>query len=554
MTAKGDCSFTVSASPHMSYNDAVRFLNQTTFGAQPSDISLLSKVGPVAWIESQLNLPPSYLMPRVKQYINAQPQSQFVFASTSFAFWKNAIESHDQLRQRMAFALSQIFVVSNGVGDELTEHPEAVASFEDLLIKHAFGNFRTLLEEVTYSPAMGYYLTYLGNVKADPERGNQPDENYARELLQLFTIGVEQLNPDGSPILDTNGQPIETYSNSDVRGLARVFTGLNVDESNTNDKPGEAFSVPMTVADEELHSSKEKRFLGTVIPKNTPSKRSITLALDAIFAHPNVGPFISKQLIQRLVTSNPSPAYIARVSSAFDSGSYELAPGKVIGQGIRGDLSATLMAVLFEAKNHSSVGGRPHSKVREPILRFTHWARAFNVTNIDAEYLFKLWDTSSASSLAQHPYRSPSVFNFYRPGYKAPGTISAQQNLVAPEMQIVNATSISGYVNFMTYFVFNQQKNINVYELEQTYIDYGMPIKAHHAVDRFSTQYTPQMALAAQPSDLVEHLNSLLTGGIMAPATKTHIVEKITQVTSLETRVKLAILLVMISPDYLVQR
>ncbi|WP_261922576.1 DUF1800 family protein [Shewanella sp. NFH-SH190041] len=538
--------------PQLSYNNAVKFLNRATFGASPAQITQVQQQGREAWFTEQIAQPASLLLPQVEKDTRNQEPGQFTMASSSFAFWHNAISAEDQLRQRMAFALSEILVVSNATNDELADYPQAIASYQDILINHAFGNYRQLLQQVTYSPTMGFYLTYLGNLKGDDETGRKPDENYARELLQLFTLGVTLLNMDGSARLNAEGQPQETYGSSDIEGLARVFTGLNLDETKLEESPVAAFTSPMASFPED-HSNKEKRFLGAVIPENTQVDDSITQALDIIFAHPNLAPFISKQLIQRLVTSNPSPDYINTVAQAFNNGSYQLPSGQQVGTGQRGDLSATLAAILFDTES-TNLAASTGGKLREPIIRFTHWARAFNATNIEPEYLFKLWNTSLATALAQHPYRSPSVFNFFRPGYKAPGSESAAQGLVAPELQITNATSIPGYINFMTYFVFNQQRLIDVPAMSETFEEIGVPLQAELAPSRFTTSYNTELALANTPSALVSHLNNLLTGGAVSAEKQAEIVELLTDTESEAVRVPLAIVLIMTSVDYLIQR
>ena len=236
----------------------------------------------------------------------------------SHSFWTNAITGDDQLRQRTAYALSQILVVSHDENSsQLFDYPNMVAYYQDRLVENAFGDFRTLLEEVTYSPAMGLYLTYWQNEKGNPETGRVPDENYAREIMQLFTIGLLELNDDGTPKTDAAGDTIETYTNSDITGLAKVFTGLSLEANNfyagLNSGDPSAHYSPMKMFDNK-HSPLEKKFLGTTIPANTDGATSIDTALDTLFNHPNVGPFIGRQLIQRFTVSDPSPAYVQRVA------------------------------------------------------------------------------------------------------------------------------------------------------------------------------------------------------------------------------------------------
>lgn len=247
--------------PQLSYNNAVKFLNRATFGASPAQITQVQQQGREAWFTEQIAQPASLLLPQVEKDTRNQEPGQFTMASSSFAFWHNAISAEDQLRQRMAFALSEILVVSNATNDELADYPQAIASYQDILINHAFGNYRQLLQQVTYSPTMGFYLTYLGNLKGDDETGRKPDENYARELLQLFTLGVTLLNMDGSARLNAEGQPQETYGSSDIEGLARVFTGLNLDETKLEESPVAAFTSPWP-ASQRIIPTKKNVFLG----------------------------------------------------------------------------------------------------------------------------------------------------------------------------------------------------------------------------------------------------------------------------------------------------
>ncbi|MGB0849554.1 MAG: DUF1800 domain-containing protein, partial [Thiolinea sp.] len=384
-----------------------RFLTQATFGPTPTQLDTLTGVSASAWYRAELEKPATLVEPFLKDWENrlqvvaiyggtftppdgadngaeeddgdaAFDQFREYFNHLNQAgFWKNALRADDQLRQRVAFALSQILVVSDAAGEALNDFPGAMAYYQDVLNRNALGNYRQLLEEVTYAPAMGYWLTYMGNQKGDPATGRIPDENYAREILQLFSIGLVQLNPDGSVQTGANGQPLETYNNDDIAGLARVFTGLDLDldggysleavDLETYGQTADLWLRPMRRFPER-HSTLEKRFLGSVIPANTDAATSISMALDTIFAHPNVGPFIGRQLIQRLVTSAPEPAYIARVSSAFDSGSYSLPDGGVVGSGMRGDLAATVAAVLFdaEARTEPAMQGTQFGKLREP--------------------------------------------------------------------------------------------------------------------------------------------------------------------------------------------
>lgn len=556
-----------------------RFLTQATFGPRPEEVSALIGTSASDWFLAELEKPASLHTPQLEAYrrMIADPDADFpvlAVQSSTFSFWHNAIEGDDQLRQRMAFALSQILVVSNFGGELLTDIPEPVVGYQDVLVEGAFGNYRDLLEAVTYSPAMGYYLTYMGNQKADPATGRMPDENYAREILQLFTVGVVQLGTDGEPVLE-NGQPIELYDNMDVTGLARVFTGLDLDGLDRQRFPSvvdavdewdgleEALLRPMMIND-RLHSPEAKRFLDCEIAAGTSTESSIDQALDCIMDHPNVGPFVSRQLIQRFTSSAPDPDYVQRVASAFDAGTYTLPDGTRVGNGRKGDLSATLAAILFDedVRSDASLTDPQFGKIREPILRFTHWARAFDADASRPEYGIELFDLSAPDALSQHPYRARSVFNFYRPGYIAPATESGAAGLTIPELQIVNATSTPGYINFMTFWAFGGQAMIPAEELEAELEEMGVPVDREALERAFVPDYSNELALANDAALLVDHLDRLLVYDSLSEETKAAIIAALEaqpvdgpgDSEALADRVSLAVLLVMTSPDYLVQR
>jgi uncharacterized protein (DUF1800 family) len=283
-----------------------------------------------------------------------------------------------------------------------------------MLGDNAFGNYRTLLQQVSLHPMMGVYLTHLANQKEDTATGREPDENYAREVMQLMSIGVHRLNIDGSVVTDGSGAPVPAYSQADIAGLARVFTGMSwyspTPTNNTflgRNRDPDASIRPM-IFYPVFHSTSAKTFLGTTIAGgSTDGAAELNTALDVIFNHPNVGPFIGRQLIQRLVTSNPSPAYVQRVATVFNNN----------GSGVRGDLAAVIRAILLdaEARDMTSVSSATFGKVREPMVRLANWMRAFSATSVSGNYL--ITSTSANTSLGQSPLASPSVFNFYRPGY-----------------------------------------------------------------------------------------------------------------------------------------
>ena len=559
-----------------------RFLTQATFGPAPSDVSTLTGTSASQWFVSELNKTASLHVPQMEAYrsLFADPREDFPVIEpdvASFIFWKNAISGNDQLRQRMAFALSQILVISNQGDNILADFAEGMAYYQDVLIQNALGNYRDLLEGVTYAPAMGFYLTYIGNQKADPAIGRRPDENYAREILQLFTVGLIQLQSNGEPVLGTDGQPVEIYDNSDITGLAKVFTGLDlagIDRSVTptllNALADTAelernFLKPMAVY-ENRHSPLAKEFLNCSIAAGTPTAQSIDLALDCFMAHPNVGPFVSRQLIQRFTTSAPSPNYVQRVAAAFDAGQFILPDGTAVGDGRKGDLSATLAAILFdrEARSASSLTNTQFGKVREPLLRFTHWARAFDADATRPELGSTLYDLSGPTRLSQHPYRPRSVFNFYRPGYVAPGTVSGSLGLTVPELQIINASTVTGYLNFISFFTLDLKTNRPITELEGDVRSRlgKLSFTQSELLQSFTPDYTDEIAIAANASALVDHLDNLLAYNTLSAETKADIVAVLnaaplqdsSSTSELKERVGLAVFMVMTSPDYLVQR
>ncbi|MEL6258028.1 MAG: DUF1800 family protein, partial [Pseudomonadota bacterium] len=372
-----------------------------------------------------------------------------------------------------------------------------------------------------------------------------------------------------------DGNPIELFTNMDITGLARVFTGLDLRGLNRAEFPsvgdafgevddlGQAFLEPMVIV-ETAHSTEAKDFLNCRIPAGTPAAESIDSALDCIMAHPNVGPFIGRQLIQRFTTSDPDPAYVERVAAAFDAGTYTLPDGTRVGDGRKGDLKATISAVLFDtaARSEEALADPRFGKIREPILRFTHWARAFDASAARPEYGFELIDIGAPEGLSQHPYRSRSVFNFYRPGFVAPGTQSGALGMTAPELQLVNATSTPGYMNFMAFWAFGGQSDFGIEELEAEATTLGIPIDRPALEAAFRPDYSDELELANDAPALVDHLDQVLAYGTLSAETKAAIVSTLETSSidgpgdsgALQERVHLAVFLTMTSPDYLVQR
>ena len=424
------------AIPFASEASTSRFLSQATFGATQSDLSTLVGTSVSDWLLQQFSEEPSDYLAALDGY---QAQLPFLILNpwnrqaTTFAFWRHSITGDDQLRQRMVYALSQILVISNAGGDALTDYPEAVAYHQSVLTEFGFGNYRNLLEAMTYSPGMGFYLTYMGNQKEDPETGRQPDENYAREILQLFTMGLVALNDDGTLAGGVNDpdSSVELYDNHDITGLAKVFTGLDrrVSRAETKNNPEapevlNSWREPMVVYPAK-HAQNEKTFLGLTIPENTNALDSITLALDQLMSVASVGPFLSRQLIQRFTTSNPSPAYISRVTQVFNDGRYTLPNGIAIGGGLRGDLKATIAAILLDRENLEPEAPNTFGKLREPVLRFTQWARAFSAGTVTPEYTLELYDLILFIELWSGSGATPVLcaigVQFLPSGLRAPG-------------------------------------------------------------------------------------------------------------------------------------
>jgi len=414
---------------------AARFLSQASLSTGTADIEQVMTLGYGGWLDAQMAIAPG--MSRVAwlrskgldapTYRNSQ-------AGANPMLWRKLIASPDPLRQRIALALSEILVINvsglSGGGFKAF----SAAYFMDILEANAFGNYRTLIEQVSTSPAMGAYLTFRGNRKASG--ASLPDENYAREVMQLFSIGLVKLNLDGTPELK-DGAVQETYDQPTVSQMARVFTGWDLDTRvGSNDTPDRVIR-PM-IQYPNRHETGTKSFLGVTIPAGTDGVHSLRIALDTLVNHPNAGPFIGRQLIQRLVTSDPQGDYVARVAAVFNDN----------GLGVRGDLRAVVRAILLDgaARSDAALTDPAFGKLREPVVRFVQWARSFGLASPDDS-----WDigdlSDPAALLGQSPLRSPSVFNFFRPGYVPPN--SPIGNRTVPEFQITTESSVAGYVNFM---------------------------------------------------------------------------------------------------------
>lgn len=504
---------------------AARFLLQASLNVSRAQIQQVQTLGYDKWLDAQMALPASTSR---WDWMVSKGFNDISYKNSEAGFdpsaWRKLISSTDGLRQRVCLALSEIFVVSvsglvNGGGWKAF----CAASYLDLLEQNCFGNYRDLLQKISTSTAMSLYLTYRGNAKFNPKTGAYPDENYAREIMQLFSIGLLQLNEDGTPKL-SNGQAIETYANEDISGLARVFTGWDLDLSSSNMNTPDYLRRPLIQAP-NLHETGASTFLGQTIAAGLSGEAALSASLDIIFAHPNVAPFISKQLIQRLVTSNPSAAYVGRISKVFNNN----------GSGVKGDLKALIKAILLddEARNSAALSNPLFGKVKEPILRFVAWARTFTANS--AGDAWAIGDTSDvASRLGQSPLRSPSVFNFFRPGYVPPNSGIASANLVAPEMQIVNESSVVGYINFMQSAI--------------TGVRYVGDLRA---------DYSSLLTIAGDANALVDELNLLLAANQISSANisliKTAVNSMPSSTDALKTqRIYAALTLVLATPEFIV--
>jgi uncharacterized protein (DUF1800 family) len=550
--------------------EAFRFLNQSTFGATEAEATRLIGLGDSSnaysrWIDDQLNKPVSLLRPAIEAgYPNPVPATGVSTATLNAIrqekWFANVLRGEDQLRQRVAFALSEVMVVSQ-VG-ALTNLPFATADFHDMLARNAFGNFRTLLEDVTLHPAMGVYLSMLGNRKAVANTNLRPDENYAREMMQLFSIGLVQLNTDGSVKVDAAGQPLPTYDQATIEGFARVFTGWHwacqstlpncsfttvrvetAPVANYNQaKPMQLYADQHEAGTKQLLNYTGVALPGGLMPANQTGAKDLADALDNVFNHPNVGPFISKQLIQRLVTSNPSRAYVQRVAEKFNND----------GTGRRGNLEAVVRAILLDAEARSAPAGSGAAvagKLKEPLLRLTQFWRAYGATSASGKFgvARNFQNGTPVSQFGQGQGLSPSVFNFFSPSYAPPGEI-ADGGFVSPEMQLATEILSASSTNFFyTQAFFRTQAQAATLNADDMYIT-----------------TTDELALAADSEALVNRVADKLLGGAgqMSAALKAETKAQVERTTvpatnpgtALATRTADAIYFVVTSPDFALQR
>ncbi|HSI60638.1 MAG TPA: DUF1800 family protein, partial [Ideonella sp.] len=513
--------------------DASRFLTQATFGLRSTDeVAALQAQGLEDWLVQQFAAPAASQVSFLDEWRTRKNRNKVADEASYEAVWQQWLWGADPLRSRIVWSLLQVFVISNVAPDV---RPYAMSSYMDMLGRNAFGNYRQLLEEVALHPAMGYYLNMLESGKENAAKGTHPSENFAREVLQLFSIGLVKLHLDGST-QTAGGVPVPTYDQSVVKGFAKAFTGWSFgNQDNTNPKKFDTnngentdanWLVPMK-AWPSHHDSTAKTLLdGRVLPAGQTAEQDLKDALDTIFNHANVGPFFCRQMIQRLVTSNPSPAYLQRVAGVFNDN----------GAGVRGDLQAVWRAILLdtEARGDDAPGRAGYGKQREPVVRFANFLRALGAASASGYNEIDYLD-SADNALGQSPLLAPSVFNFYSPNYRPAGALAAA-GLVAPEFQITSETTVAGAMNFFS-ALFDAGS-------------YG------NGASKVTLDYGPLVALAATPAALVARLDELFFNRQMGDGTRgrlTTLLAAMSRSTARE-RVTAALKITAMSTDFVIQK
>ena len=559
------------APDEISDHHAKVFLTRATFGPTPESIQQLKQLGYEGWVDQQLAMPISQsIVNRTMQIaMQAEPTTDW-FASGSFtpprsspywvyfnsAWWEQALTAPDQLRQRVAYALSEIFVVSYSATPYLRNRADAMAAWADLLQSHSTGNFRELMSAVSYSPAMGVFLTYNGNRKYNPAKGSAPDENYARELMQLFTLGLYQTDLSGRQKQNKDGQPIPTYTQDDVMNLARVFTGWDIQGNRyfgQRPQNGGYLMAPMEFT-EKFHDNDEKTILGSTIPAGLDGKDDVEAALDILFAQTEVAPFISKLLIQRLTTSNPTPQYIERVASVFQNN----------GQGTRGDLVAVIKAILLDDDAIASISSPTPTfgKVKEPVIMLSQFLRAMDVTP-SPEFMTKhggimqgvYWVRNLR--IGQDPFQASSVFNFFDDDF-SPADLP--DDMLSPELQVLDSSALVGFSNLLQ-FTLSQRETVNLNAMSEKRRE---EIERRRESSRISLELNISEELSVLKEQGPEHVFKLLEGSLLArPAsenTRRVVIDALEEGAGAKrnavarARLADAIRLLATSPDYWVQQ
>lgn len=529
-----------------------RFLAQATFGTDLDYIKTVAEGTYEDWIDQQFDLN-SQSMGTLTQTVYDKALNRFVANGGSeddyfgpywlhfqYAWWESNIGNEDLLRQRIALALSEILVISRE--SNLGDYGIGLGDYYDVLKDNAFGNFKNLLREVTLHPMMGIYLSHYNNPRSNPEENIHPDENFAREIMQLFTIGLYEMNQDGSYVLDGNGDRVPSYNNNDIKEFAKIFTGLgpaDIMENPWGVTPRFGVNhylaikdIPMAMYD-EFHEPGEKRLLnGQVVPSGQSGMQDIDAAIDNLFNHQNVGPFIAIRLIQQLVKSNPSPAYISRVSAAFNNT-----------KGVRGDMKAVIKAILLdeEARSCSWIDDPKNGKLVEPMIRYFNVARQLDLDNETSENWNVAYNFYQATG--QSPLAAPHVFNFYLPAY-VPNSEFDNAKLVGPEFEIHNSATSIDFINEVDLWTFPQYYSI----LRTWDID----------IEGRSLDFEALKYYARDSEVLVNQLDKLFTHGQLSRETKNLIKDAIDPIVNdwnddfqyTDLRVKMALYLLLISPDY----
>jgi len=532
--------------------NASRFLYQSSFGAKKSYIQSVSRMGFEPWINDQFTKPISRLTPRVESVwqavknlkASAGQDTSDIFGPYSvhfnYAYWQMNLTNEDLLRQRVAQSLSEIFVISIKSG--LTDWAEALASYYDILSVNAFGNYKDILKQVSVHPSMGYYLSHLNNAKTNIAANTRPDENFAREIMQLFSIGLYELNINGTRKLDAQGKGIPTYDNNDIKEMAKVWTGLGAGAMEPwvwwtttpyfgLDIYGVDKTKPLAMYNNEHEPGQKILFKTQIIPSGQTGMQDIDQAINILFNHPNVGPFMAKRMIQRMVKSNPSPAYIARVATAFNGS----------GSTPRGDMKAFIKAILLdpEARNRSAMNAADAGMLRPPLLRALQYARSMELISSGNRFWHNGFDI--LNELGHHVLGSPTVFNFYPSDFQPNGPVAAQ-NMEAPEFKIHNSSTAVNWVNKVHHWTF---WDFLFYSWEGDSGDMGTKVN-----------YAQYVALSDDPEKMMNELDIILTHGQLTDATKATIRQAIKDLKWpwnedwRRHRVNMMIYLIMISPDY----
>lgn len=504
--------------------EAFQLLNQATFGATEAEAQRVIAMGIEAWIDDQLQIPASLQLPHLQDLPRPANVGELQVDRVDVWF-RNAVNGPDQLRQRVAFALSEIMVVSQ-LG-ALIDAPYSLASYNDLLATNAFGNYRDLIQRVTLHPAMGVYLSMLGNEKPNPTLNIRPDENFARELMQLFSIGLVELNADGSKLLDGQNQAIPTYDQAIIEGFAHIYTGWNYSGAASFEQARRNAinqTLPMQLYP-AFHDGGEKQLLnGVTVPAGQSATQDLGAALDNVFNHPNVGPFIAIRLIQRLVTSNPSPGYIQRVGAVFDNN----------GAGIRGDLGAVVKAILTDDEARPDLPMEIDGKIKEPLLRLTQLWRAYNASSESGKYpLF-----ASYIIFGQGPLQAAHVFNFFSPFFAPAGEIR-DSSLVAPELEIATEYQNTFTTNYFLLLCFAYNSASPDLQPDDVYID-----------------ISEELAIASDTVALVDMVIDKLLAGTVSDVLRTEMIGMIDRLDPADgaNRSAEAIYFVVTSPEFAYQR